>query len=115
MNSDQDQEGFIAKTTLTNLFRFSLGHHRRRLREIFRAYFKPFKTDTVWTKNVPEKVIQDLRLHLSWDLGHRVFYLNREQIGTRIIIRFQELGIFLFMKKIIQDDHKSNNTTVLLT
>ena len=113
MNSDQDQEGFIPKTTLTNLFRLSLGYHRRRLREIFRVHFKPFKTD-VWTKDVPEKVIQDLRLHLSWDLGHRVFYLNREQIGTRIIIRFQELGIFLFMAKIIQDDQKSNSTHNLI-
>ena len=59
-------------------------------------------------------MIQDLRLHLSWDLGHRVFYLNREQIGTRIIIRFQELGIFLFMQKIIQDDQKSNSTHNLI-
>ena len=104
MNPDQDQDQeFISKTTLTNLFRVSLGYHRRRLREIFLAHFKPSKTDAVWTKDLPEQVIQDLRLHLSWDLGHRVFYLNREQIGTRIIIRFQEMGILLFMKKIIHD------------
>ena len=106
MNRDQDQE-YISKATMTNLFRITLGYHRRRLREIFRAHFNPFKTDVVWTKDLPEQVINDLRLHLSWDLGHRVFYLNREQIGTRIIVRFQELGILLFMKKIIKDDRKN--------
>ena len=52
------------------------------------------------------QVINDLKLHLSWDLGLRVFYLNREQLGTRIIVRFQQLGILLFMKKIIIDDNK---------
>ena len=98
---------FISKTTLTNLFHTSVGFHRRRLREIFRNHYNPFKTNAVWTKDLPECVINELRLHLSWDLGHRVFYLNREQLGTRILLRFKELGILLFMKKIIKDDRKN--------
>ena len=106
INRYQDQE-FISKLTLTNLFRVSLGHHRRRLRKIFRDHFNPFKTDAVWTKDLPEHVINELRLHLSWDLGQRVFYLNREQLETRILLRFKELGILLFMKKIIKDDRKN--------
>ena len=106
MNRDQDQE-FISKTTLTNLFQVSLVYHRRRLRKIFRDHFNPFETDAVWTKDLPEHVINELRLHLSWDLGHRSFYLNREQLGTRILLRFKELGILLFMKKIIKDDRKN--------
>ena len=79
-------------------------YHRRRLRELFRAHFKPFKTDEVWTKSLSEQVINDLRLHLSWDLGIRVFDWSREAIGTKIIYRFKELGILLFMKKVIFDD-----------
>lgn len=94
----------ISKNVLTNLFDLSVVFHRRRLREIFRKYYKPFKTDSVWTKDLPDKVINDLRLHLSWDLGYRVFDWSREAIGTRIIYRFKELGIFLFMKKVIFDD-----------
>ena len=93
--------------TLTNLFHCSVVYHRRRLRELFRSYFNPFNTDVVWTKDLPQHVINDLRLHLSWDLGHRMFYLNREQLGTRVIVRFQELGILLFMKKIIIDDNNN--------
>ena len=94
----------ISKITLSNLFHISLGHHRRRLREIFRLYYKP-NTDVVWTKDLSEQVINDLRLHLSWDLGIRMFYLNREQLGTRILCRFKELGILLFMIKFIKDEH----------
>ena len=97
----------ISKTTLTNLFHNSVGYHRRRLREIFRTYYQPFNAVAVWTKHLPQQVINDLRLHLSWDLGLRTFDWNREQIGTRIIYRFRELGIFLFMKKIIMDDRST--------
>ena len=61
----------------------------------------------VWTKDLSQQVINDLRLHLSWDLGQRMFFLNREQLGTRIIVRFQELDILLFMKKIIIDNNKN--------
>ena len=100
-------EQLISKTTLTNLFHCSVVYHRRRLRELFRSYFNPFNTDVVWTKDLPPHVINDLRLHLSWDLGQRMFYLNREQLGTRVIVRFQELGILLFMKKIIIDDNNN--------
>ena len=96
----------ISKTILTNLFHSSVVYHRKRLRQMFRAYFNPFNTTVVWTKDLPQHVINDLRLHLSWDLGQRMFYLNREQLGTRIIVRFQQLGILLFMKKIIIDDNK---------
>ena len=98
---------FISKITLSNLFHTSLGHHRRRLRKIFRLYYKP-NADVVWTKNVSQQVINDLLLHLSWDLGHRVFYMNREQLGTRITHRFKELGIFLFMKHVIVNDLTNN-------
>ena len=104
MSSHTDPD-FISKNSLTTLFHVAVFYHRRRLREIFRAHYKPFKTDTVWTKDLSERLINDLRLHLSWDLGVRAFHWSRQAIGTRIIYRFKELGIFLFMKKIIRDDH----------
>ena len=61
--------------------------------------------NVVWTKDLSEQVINDLRLHLSWDLGMCMFYLNREQLGARILCRFKELGILLFMIKFIKDEH----------
>ena len=99
----------ISKSTLTNLFQVSVVYHRRRLREIFRAHYKPFKANEVWTKDLSDRLINDLRLHLSWDLGIRTFGWTREAIGTRITCRFKELGMLKFMKKIISDDLKNIN------
>ena len=36
-----------------------------------------------------------------------MFNMSREALGTRVIVRFQELGILLFMKKIIIDDNNN--------
>ena len=61
------------------------------------------------TTNLPERIINDLRLHLSWDMGLRTFSWSREAIGTRIIYRFKELGTFLFMKHVIINENNSKN------
>ena len=100
---------YIPKSVLTNLFHTSVVYHRRRLRDIFIKHYNPFKTDAVWTTNLPERIINDLRLHLSWDMGLRTFSWSREAIGTRIIYRFKELGIFLFMKHVIINENNSKN------
>ena len=94
----------VFKDTLTNLFHLSVRYHRRKLRELFRKYYNPLKTNAVWTSDLSDKVICDLRLHLSWDLGVRTFDWSKEAVGTRILYRFKELGILLFMKKVILDD-----------
>ena len=94
----------MSKSTMTNLFHKSVQYHRRRLRELYRAHYDPFKTDAVWTSELPERVINNLRLHLSWDLGLRVFDWSRESIGTHILYRFKELGILLFLNNVIMID-----------
>ena len=60
-------------------------------------YYNPFKTNAVWTKDLPERLINDLRLHLSWDLGLRTFDWSREAIGTRVICRFKESGVLILV------------------
>ena len=60
----------------------------------------------MWTRDLSDEVISDLRLHLSWDLGLRTFNWSREAVGTRILYRFKELGILLFMKQVILDDQQ---------
>ena len=71
-------------------------------------HYNPHQSTAVWTKDLPQRLIDDLRLHLSWDLGLRTFTWSREAIGTHIIHRFKELGVFLFMKKVMLD--KKNET-----
>ena len=98
----------LTKLTMSDLFHNSVLYHRRKLRELFRTHYNPFKTDSVWTKDLSTQVINDLKLHLSWDLGLRMFNMSREALGTRIIYRFKELGIFLFMKQVIINE-KNNS------
>ena len=71
-------------------------------------HYNPHQSTAVWTKDLPQRLIDDLRLHLSWDLGLRTFDWSREAIGTRVICRFKESGIFLFMKKVILDKRTKN-------
>ena len=51
-------------------------------------HYNPHQSTAVWTKDLPQRLIDDLRLHLSWDLGLRTFTWSREAIGTRIIHGF---------------------------
>ena len=104
LTNNNNEVQFIFKTRLTNLFRFSEVYHQRKLREMFRMYYIPFQTDEEWTRNLSDQVINDLRLHLSWDLKIKVFDLNREQIGRSIVSRFRELGILLFLQNVIIQD-----------
>ena len=104
LTDDNNEVQFVSKNQLTNLFRCSEVYHRRKLREMFRKYYMPFRSDHRWTRDLPEQVISDLRLHLSWDLKIRVFDLNRRQIGTRIVSRYKELGTYVFLRHVIIND-----------
>ena len=64
---------------MTNLNNYSsVPYHRRKLRDLFRAHYNPFKTDSVSTKDLSTQVINDLKLHISWDLGVRMFDMTHE-------------------------------------
>ena len=55
---------YISTSTLTNLFHTTVGYHRRRLREIFRANFNPSENH-VWTKDLPQRVLNELHHGIS--------------------------------------------------
>ena len=92
-------------TDNNGLFRRTERYHRRRLREMFREHYNPRVNDCVWTTHLSQTVMSELRVHLSWELGIKTFRWSKEAIGTRILLRFKELGILLFMKHIILQDH----------
>ena len=72
--------------------------------EIFRKTIAQSRVSTFFQKKSKNITILStyptLRVEgcCSLDVG------SREAIGTRIICRFQELGMLLFLKKIIKDD-----------
>ena len=95
---------FLSKDQMSSLFRKTERFHRRRLREMFRKYYWPIRADDEWTIGISHDVIQEFKLHLSWELGRNVFHLNRTQIGIEILKRCDDLGILVFLKKIIRNE-----------
>ena len=93
---------FLSKDQMSSLFRKTERFHRRRLREMFRKYYWPIRADDEWTIGISHDVIQEFKLHLSWELGRNVFHLNRTQIGIEILTRYNDLGILVFLKKVIK-------------
>ena len=92
------------KDQMSTLFRKTERFHSRRLREMFRKYYWPVRSDDEWTIGISHDVIQEFKLHLSWELGRNVFHLNRTQIGIEILTRYNDLGILVFLKKVIRDE-----------
>ena len=95
---------FLMKDQMSTLFRKTEKYHSRRLMEMFRKYYWPMREDDEWTIGISHDVIQEFKLHLSWQLGKNVFHLNRIQIGLEILNTYSKMGVLLFLKKIIRDE-----------
>ena len=95
---------FVSKSHLSSLFQDTERYHKKKLREYFLRYYDPSDHDCIWTKHLAEDVMKDIRLHLAWELHLNTSQWSREAIGTRILLRFKELGILLFMKHVIKQD-----------
>ena len=97
---------FISKAAMSNLFKRSLAYHRTQMRKLFRTHYCPFRRDDQWICPLPEGVVNEFRLHLSWDLGVGVFHWSRSQVATKILQRYEQLGILKFLRAIaIQERH----------
>ena len=95
---------FLMRNQMSVLFKKTEKYHSRRLREMFRKYYWPVRQDDEWTIGISYDVIQDFKLHLSWEQGRNLFHLNRTQIGLEILSHYKKLGLLLFLKKIITDE-----------
>ena len=63
-----DDVQFIARDTMSALFRRSLAYHRIKMRELFRTHYCPYRRDEQWMCPLSDKVVDEFRLHLSWGL-----------------------------------------------
>ena len=95
---------FLMRDQMSALFRKTERYHSKRLMEMFRKYYWPMRADDEWTIGISHDVIQEFKLHLSWQLGKNVFHLNRTQIGLEILNTYSKMGVLLFLKKIINDE-----------
>ena len=95
--SSNSKTGTIS-TISTKLFRLTQEYHMTCLRQLFLRYYEPsvvgdkLQPNLQWTVDVNDKVIDKLRLHLTWVLGGEVFHWTDEQIGKRTLKLFSTLG-----------------------
>ena len=103
-NDDQ----YIPKSLLKNLFTRTEIYHKWMLKSMFRDHYRPYDSDDAWTRHLTTKQMNNIRLHLSWELGMDTFGWSREKVAESIVSRYKKLGIFLFLKHVVVTDLTRN-------
>ena len=68
---------------------------------MFRQYYCPYSNNDAWASRLPTDTMNDIRLHLSWELGIDTFEWSRKKVATTIVNRYKKLGIFLFLEHVV--------------
>ena len=79
---------------------------------MFREHYRPDDTDDAWTRDLTTRQMDDIRLHLSWELGMDTFGWSREKVAESIVNRYKKQGIFLFLKHVVVTDFANVGVTV---
>ena len=98
------EDQFIPKSLLRPLFHRTENYHKFMLKTMFREHYRPNGSDNAWTRHLTERQMNDIRLHLSWELGMDTFEWSRERVAASIVNRYKKLGIFLFLKHVVVTD-----------
>ena len=76
-------------------------YHSRELKKMFIKHYRRSsrndKLNKKWTLNINSSDIHDLRLHLSWVIGMKVFKLSKEKIGRKILRVYKKTGELRFL------------------
>ena len=104
LTNKKDEDKTIPKVRLKPLFARSENYHKKRLKEMFRQYYCPCGDDDAWTRRLTTNTMNDIRLHLSWELGMNTFEWSRKKVAQAIVSRYKKLGIFLFLKHVVITD-----------
>ena len=106
--STAKKEDYIPKSLLKPLFARTETYHKWMLKTMFREHYRPDARDDAWTGNLTTKQMNDIRLHLSWELGMDTFGWSREKVAESIVMRFKKAGVFLFLKHVVVTDLARN-------
>ena len=81
------------------------------MKRLFLKYYRPSDSgvpNKKWTTNVPPSDMYDLRIHLSWVLGMKVFSWTNEKIGRSVLRVYERSGELKFMINAILISNKCN-------
>ena len=96
------EDQYIPKSLLRPLFQRTESYHKWMLKSMFRDHYRP--DDDAWTRHLTTRQMNDIRLHLSWELGMDTFGWSREKVAESIVSRYKKLGVFLFLKHVVVTD-----------
>ena len=102
------EDQYIPKSLLKPLFARTESYHKWMPKSMFRDHYRPDDRDDAWTRNLTTKQMNEIRLHLSWELGMDTFEWSREKVAESIVSRYKKLGIFLFLKHVVVTDLARN-------
>ena len=98
----------IPKSLLKPLFTRTENYHKWMLKSMFREHYRPDESDDAWTRHLDTRQMNDIRLHLSWELGVDTFDWSREKVAESIVKQYKKLGVFLFLKHVVVTDIARN-------
>ena len=108
LTGHKDGDEYIPKSLLKPLFARTESYHKWMLKSMFRDHYRPDDSDDAWTRDLTTKQMNDIRLHLSWELGMDTFGWSREKVAESIVSRYKKVGMFLFLKHVIVTDIARN-------
>ena len=86
------------------LFLETRKYHSRAMKRLFLKYYEPLSTNGKrnkhWTLNVSPSDMIDLKVHLSWIIGKKVFTWSSEGIGREILRFYKKSGELRFLKNL---------------
>ena len=87
------------------LFLETRKYHSRAMKRLFLKHYQPLSTtgkrNKKWTLNVSLSDMYDLRVHLSWVIGIKVFKWSNEMIGRKILRVYKQSGELKFLTNVV--------------
>ena len=56
---------------------------------MFSKYYDP-RDSSDWISKLSEEIVEDLRLHLGWDIGMDMSTCSKKELGNQIVIRLRK-------------------------
>ena len=94
------------------LFLVTRKYHSRSMKRMFLKHYRSVsgkKLNLKWTRNMKPYDMKDLRIHLSWVLGMKVFTWSINKIARRVLKEYTRTGEIMFLV------HVANKNTLINT
>ena len=90
------------------LFLETRKYHSRTMKQMFLKHYQPrpsgMKLNKKWTRNMSVSDMFDLRIHLTWVLGMKVFNWSNNKIGRAVLRVYSRTGELTFLINVVRNN-----------